>query len=156
MTLTDIEFRTNDGATATLADYAGKVVLVVNTASRCGLTPQYEGLERLYADLADDGLVILAFPANDFQGQEPGTDEEIAAFCSTTYGVTFPLMAKISVLGEEKHPLYAALTEGSDEVQWNFEKFLIGRDGAVRARFAPAVVPDAPEVTEAIASALAQ
>ena len=171
--LNDIEFQQMDGSTSTLREYAGDVVLVVNVASHCGLTPQYEALQRLYAERNGDGLTVLGFPANDFAGQEPGTDEEIAEFCSTTYSVTFPVVSKISVVGDDQHPLYGALTsaaptaDGKSEfrevlrghgldpsddpdVLWNFEKFLIGRNGEVVARFAPTVEPDSPEIVAAI------
>ncbi|SEQ92543.1 glutathione peroxidase [Faunimonas pinastri] len=166
-----------DGSETSLADYAGKVLLVVNTASKCGLTPQYEALEALYREKHGAGLEVLGFPANNFKGQEPGTDEEIASFCSMNYDVSFPLFSKVSVKGEDMHPLYRALTEaapeaagpgtmrarleerglvdgGPSDVLWNFEKFLIGRDGAVVGRFAPDVTPDAPELRESIDRAL--
>ena len=177
--LTDIELTMNDGRTATLDDWRGKVVLVVNVASKCGLTGQYEGIEALYRARKDAGLMVLGVPANDFKQQEPGSDAEILDFCRTTYDVSFPLAAKTSVAGEGKHPLYAALTgaipaaEGdgpwrerlagygiavnaAPEVQWNFEKFLIGRDGRVIARFAPDVAADDPRLTAAIDKALAE
>jgi len=167
--LGDIEFQKMDGSTGTLADHAGEVVLVVNVASQCGLTPQYEALEQLQQDRHADGFTVLAFPANDFGGQEPGTDAEIATFCSTEYSVTFPIMSKISVVGADQHPLYAALTtqvpyaDGKEDfranlrsfdldptddpdVLWNFEKFLIGRQGDVVSRFAPSVAPDDAEL----------
>ncbi|MFV8820106.1 glutathione peroxidase [Haliea sp. E17] len=177
--LTDISLTTIDGNKTTLGEFTGKVCLVVNVASKCGLTPQYEGLEALYRQYASDGLVVLGFPANDFAGQEPGTDEEIREFCSTSYDVTFPMFSKIQVTGEAKHPLYAALTSAAPstsnsdqamrsrleghglsptsppEVLWNFEKFLIGRDGRVIARFAPDTTPDNPELAAALESALA-
>ncbi len=175
----DIPLKTIDGAPTKLSDYAGKVMLVVNVASKCGLTPQYEGLEALYRKRRDEGLTVLGFPANNFRGQEPGTEAEIAEFCSTTYGVDFPMFEKISVAGSDKHPLYDALTKArpqadgdgpmrerlkgfgietgdAPEVVWNFEKFLVGRDGKVAARFAPDVAPDDPRVTAAIDKALAQ
>ncbi|MQM26255.1 glutathione peroxidase [Glycomyces albidus] len=162
--LTAIGFKRNDGEEATLGDYLGQVVLVVNTASKCGLTPQYEGLQRAYEEYREQGFTILAFPANDFAGQEPGTDEEIAEFCSVRYAVTFPLMSKISVAGPTRHPLYTELlrrrpkTDGTGaddpEVQWNFEKFLIDRDGEVVARFAPTVAPDDPAIRKAIEAQL--
>lgn len=167
-----VPLKTNAGADATLNDYAGKVVLVVNVASKCGLTPQYEGLQALYRRYRDQGLVIAGFPANDFAGQEPGTDAEIADFCATTYDVDFPLFAKIGIVGPDKHPLYAALTAAlpkatggamrerlagygiapnpEPEVLWNFEKFLIGRDGEVVARFSPDVTPDDPILLTAV------
>jgi glutathione peroxidase len=173
----DIPLKTIDGAPAKLGDYAGKVLLVVNVASKCGLTPQYDGLEKLYTAKKDDGLVVLGFPANNFKGQEPGTEAEIADFCSLTYGVDFPMFSKIDVVGPEKHPLYKELTaarpeatgEGpmrerlkgygvnaeAPEVLWNFEKFLIGKDGQVVDRFAPDVPADDPRVTAAIDKALA-
>ncbi|MDD3799338.1 MAG: glutathione peroxidase [Novosphingobium sp.] len=174
-----IPLKTIDGKGAALGDYAGKVVLVVNVASKCGLTPQYEGLEKLYRDRKDQGFAVLGFPANNFLAQEPGTDEEIASFCSLTYDVTFPMFSKISVAGEDRHPLYAALTAarpeaaspngeamrerlaGKDipiwpkpEVLWNFEKFLIGKDGAVIGRFAPDTPPDDAALNAAIDEAL--
>ncbi|WP_051703948.1 glutathione peroxidase [Glycomyces sp. NRRL B-16210] len=169
--LDGIGFDRMDGTTATLADFAGQVVLVVNTASKCGLTPQYEGLQRAHEEYRARGFTVLAFPANDFLGQEPGTDEEIADFCSVQYSVTFPVMSKIAVTGEHRHPLYAELTnrapraEGKagdrqdgvtddPEVQWNFEKFVIGRTGAVAARFAPPVAPDDPALRRAIETEL--
>lgn len=171
----DIPFRLMDGSEATLAGYAGKVVLVVNVASQCGLTPQYEGLEKLFADRRVDGLVVLGFPANDFGGQEPGNNETIAQFCETKFGVDFPLGQKIAVTGPSQHPLYGALTRlqpqaidpangamraklagygyqqaDSADVLWNFEKFLIGRDGRVVARFSPDVAPDHPVLVNAV------
>ncbi|WP_165186914.1 glutathione peroxidase [Caulobacter soli] len=166
-----------DGAPASLGDYQGKVLLIVNVASQCGLTKQYEGLEALYRDKQADGLEVLGFPANNFKGQEPGSDEEIATFCSTTYDVTFPMFSKISVTGEDIHPLYQGLTQaqpaatgdgpmrerlksygietgGPSDVAWNFEKFLVGRDGQVVGRFAPDITVDDPRVVEAIDAAL--
>ncbi|MDC7806979.1 glutathione peroxidase [Luteimonas sp BLCC-B24] len=176
--LTDIPLKTIDGAPATLGAYAGKVRLVVNVASKCGLTPQYAGLEALYREKHAAGLEILGFPANDFAGQEPGSDDEIQQFCSLTYDVSFPLFSKIAVTGEAIHPLYAALTAARPEatgegpmrenlrgygmtpnpapgVLWNFEKFLIGRDGRVVDRFAPDVTADDPRLRAAIEAALA-
>ena len=152
-----IEYEKVGGGTETLGDHAGEVVLVVNVASRCGLTPQYAALQKTWDAYRERGLVVIGVPANDFAGQEPGTAEEIRTFCSTTYGVTFPLMAKVAVKGERIDPLYAWLTRRSPfpgEIEWNFGKFLIGRDGTVVARFAPTVAPDAPEVTAAIERAL--
>lgn len=177
--LAEIGITMNDGDEARLADWRGKVVLVVNVASKCGLTKQYEGLEALYRARRDDGLVVLGVPANDFKQQEPGTDAEILEFCQSTYDVSFPLAAKTSVAGEGKHALYQRLIadmpdaqgegpwrtrlEGfgitanpAPEVQWNFEKFLIGRDGSVQGRFAPDVAADDPRLVEAIDRALAQ
>lgn len=157
-----------------LGDYAGSVLLVVNVASKCGLTPQYEGLEALYRQFKDEGLVVMGFPANNFREQEPGDNAEIAEFCSTNYAVTFPMFAKISVVGDDQHPLYAELiaqappVEGDTEahrarlreygitptedpdVVWNFEKFLVSRDGQVVGRFAPHITPDSPAIVEAI------
>ncbi len=155
-----IPFEDAEGKKKSLKDWEGKAVLIVNVASKCGLTPQYEALEKLYRERKDDGLVVLAFPANDFNNQEPGTIEEIQKFCKTNYDVSFPLMNKVHVKGPEQHPLYEALT-GPDgpfpgEVRWNFGKFLIGRDGKPIARFEPKTAPDSPEVTEAIDKALAE
>ena len=151
---------TLDGQPNALANAAGKVALVVNVASKCGLTPQYEQLEALQKQYAAKGFTVVGVPCNQFLGQEPGTSEEIASFCSTTYGVTFPLTEKIDVNGDARHALYSALTpvadaEGVDgDIRWNFEKFLVNRDGAVVARFHPKTAPDAPEVISAIESAL--
>ncbi|MCG5237433.1 glutathione peroxidase [Xanthobacter oligotrophicus] len=176
--LFDIPLKRIDGTPATLGDFGGKVLLVVNVASKCGLTPQYAALEKLYEARHGDGLEILGFPANDFGAQEPGTESEIASFCSLTYGVTFPLFEKISVAVATRHPLYDTLVaaqpeaEGaeamrqrfasrgrtmppSSDVMWNFEKFVVGRDGRVIARFAPDVTPDDPRLTEALDAALA-
>ena len=151
---------TLDGQPNALANAAGKVTLVVNVASKCGLTPQYEQLEALQKQYAAQGFTVVGVPCNQFMGQEPGTSEEIASFCSTTYGVTFPLTEKIDVNGDARHALYSALTpvadaEGIDgDIRWNFEKFLVNRDGAVVARFHPKTAPDAPEVISAIESSL--
>ena len=161
MTLFDIPVRTIDGDDTTLAEHAGKVLLIVNVASRCGLTPQYEGLERLHEKYAGQRFSVLGFPSNQFHGQEPGTNAQIKEFCSLTYGVTFPMYAKIDVNGSGQHPLYAQLTATPDadgesgEVQWNFEKFLIARDGAVLARFRPGTEPEDPAVVASIERALA-
>ena len=157
----DFTVRTIDGQEQNLADYKGKVVLIVNVASRCGLTPQYKALEAVYGKYKDRGLVVIGFPANNFNGQEPGTDEQIKEFCTTKYNVTFPMMSKISVKGDDKHALYKFLTEGkagqefANEVEWNFAKFLVDRNGNVMARFSARTTPDAPQVTEAIEKALA-
>lgn len=175
-----IPLKTIKGADASLGDYAGKVVLAVNVASKCGLTPQYEGLEKLYADYKDKGLVVAGFPANDFGAQEPGSNDEIATFCTTNFGVEFPMFEKIVVSGPEKHPLYAAMTseypkaagDGESfrdrlkgygmapnpepEVLWNFEKFVIAKDGTVAARFAPTTAPDDPALVAAIEAELAK
>ena len=153
-----IPFKTMDGKESTLKDYSGKVILVVNVASRCGNTPQYAALEKLYTQYSPQGFVILGFPCNDFGAQEPGTNEEIKAFCTSKYEVTFPIFDKIHVKGPEQAPLYAALT-GPDakfpgDVKWNFGKFLIGRNGEVLARFEPKVKPDNPAVVSAIEAAL--
>lgn len=174
-----IPLKTIKGETTSLGEYAGNVLLIVNVASRCGLTPQYEKLERLYRDFREKGLVILGFPSNDFAGQEPGTDDEIAAFCSANFGVDFPMFQKIVVSGPGKHPLYAALTQAvplgqagatfrerlkghglspneDPEVLWNFEKFVVGRDGEVVARFSPATEPDDPLLLARIEEELAK
>ncbi|MBB4857591.1 glutathione peroxidase [Novosphingobium chloroacetimidivorans] len=169
-----------DGKPDTLAQHAGKVLLVVNVASKCGLTPQYEGLEKLYETYKDRGFEVLGFPANDFGAQEPGTHEEIVEFCQLNYGVSFPLFAKADVTGPAKQPLYAALIEAvpgkqgdvesmkerfkgygmtpneDPEVLWNFEKFLIGKDGTVVGRFAPAMTPEDPALVAAIEAELAK
>lgn len=148
------------GSVENLSNYQGKVVLVVNVASKCGFTYQYKGLEELYQKYKDKGFVILGFPANNFMGQEPGNNEEIAEFCSLNYGVTFPMFAKISVKGKDMDPLYAWLTDkkknpatGGD-VSWNFNKFLIGRDGKVIARFDSGEKPESPKIASAIEKAL--
>ncbi|TPW76419.1 glutathione peroxidase [Schumannella soli] len=157
--LRDIPLQTIDGETATLADYAGKTVLVVNVASRCGLTPQYEKLEELQRKYEDRGFTVLGFPCNQFLGQEPGSTEEIKEFCSTTYGVTFPLFDKVKVNGRSAHPLYAELKKTEDgagkagKVKWNFEKFVITPDDTVH-RFRPTTQPDAPEVIAVIEESL--
>jgi len=173
----DIPVERLDGTPATLAEHRGKVLLIVNVASKCGLTPQYEGLENLYETYGDAGLVVLGFPANDFMGQEPGSNEEIGAFCRSTYGVAFPMYSKITVKGPGKHPLYEALIkarpqaefragsqmlsrlpksphDGNGEIHWNFEKFLVDRSGAIR-RFAPDTPPKDPAIVEAVEKALA-
>ena len=177
----DIPVRKISGEDASLAEFKGKVLLVVNVASKCGLTPQYEGLEKVYEQYKGQGLVIAGFPANDFKAQEPGTNEEIQSFCSLNYGVQFPLFDKITVVGDHKHPLYAALIAAQPkavslsevpfreklkgygiapnpepEVLWNFEKFLVNRSGEVVQRFAPDTQPDAPALVEAIEAELAK
>ena len=177
----DIPVRKINGADTTLGEFKGKVLLVVNVASKCGLTPQYEGLEKIYEQYKGQGLVVAGFPANDFKSQEPGTEEEIQAFCSTNYGVTFPLFSKITVVGPAKHPLYAALiaakptavdlsevtfrvkmkgygieTNPEPELIWNFEKFLVSRSGEVVQRFVPDTQPDAPALIAAIEAELAK
>lgn len=152
MSLHDHQAQTLEGRSANLADYAGQVVLVVNVASRCGLTPQYEGLEALYRKHKDAGFAVLGFPCNQFAGQEPGTEAEIGAFCSTTYDVTFPMFAKVDVNGDAAHPLFKELT-GEEPVAWNFAKWLVGRDGEVIQRFGPRATP--AEIEPAVAQALA-
>ncbi|GAA3923544.1 glutathione peroxidase [Actinomadura viridis] len=156
MSVYEVEIGGLRGGSADLAQYRGKAVLIVNVASKCGLTPQYSGLERLQERYAERGFTVLGVPCNQFMGQEPGTPEEIAEFCSTTYGVSFPLTEKIEVNGEGRHPLYAALTGTADaeghtgDIRWNFEKFLIAPDGTVAARFSPQTEPEAAEVVAAI------
>jgi glutathione peroxidase len=148
------------GGTLPASELDGRAVLVVNVASKCGLTPQYEGLERLQERYGDRGFTVLGVPSNQFAGQEPGTAEEIQTFCSTTYGVTFPMTAKLEVNGEGRHPLYGQLTQTQDadgeagDVQWNFEKFLVAPGGEVVGRFRPTVEPEADEVVAAIEAAL--
>ena len=160
MALAEIPLTTLDGNPTSLADYGGRALLVVNVASKCGLTPQYGALEQLARDYGGRGLTVIGVPCNQFMGQEPGTPEQIATFCSTTYGVTFPLLAKADVNGADRHPLYARLTETADalgeagDVQWNFEKFLIAPNGEVVNRFRPLTEPDAPEVIAAIEAVL--
>ena len=144
-----------DGQTVDLGQYKGKVVLMVNTASKCGFTPQYEGLESLYQTYKDSGFVVLGFPANNFANQEPGSNEDIRQFCTTEFGVSFPMFAKISVKGDDQHPLYQYLTDRSKHdhggaVKWNFTKFLIGRDGSVVDRFAPTVKPSGSKLEDAV------
>ncbi|MET0269675.1 MAG: glutathione peroxidase [Sphingomonas sp.] len=179
-TIQDIPLKTIKGEDASLADHAGKVLLVVNTASKCGLTPQYAGLEATHAKYRDQGFSVLGFPANDLGAQEPGTDEEIVDFCLSNFNIGFPMFSKLVATGPDKHPLYAALTEarpeaterdsafreklerygiqrkGPGEVFWNFEKFLISRDGEVVGRFTPDVTPDDPIITQAIEAELAK
>ena len=156
----DFTLNSIDGKPAPLSDYRGKVVMIVNVASKCGFTYQYEGLEKVYEKYKDQGFVILGFPANNFGAQEPGTNEEIKTFCSRKYNVTFPMYAKISVKGEDKHPLYQFLTGKTanpatgGEIQWNFTKFLVGKDGEVITRFESKINPDSPEVISAIEKAL--
>jgi len=175
-----VPLKTIKGQDATLGDYAGKVLLAVNVASKCGLTPQYTALEEIYKKYKDKGFEVLGFPANNFGAQEPGTEAEIADFCTTNYGVDFPMFEKISVKGDDQHPLYQKLTADKptktykddsfkeklkgygidvgreDEVTWNFEKFLIAKDGSVAARFAPDIAPDDPIITGAIEAELAK
>ena len=179
-TLENYSLRRIDGKSASLADYQGKVLLIVNVASKCGFTPQYQGLERLSARFSNRGFAVLGFPANDFAAQEPGTNAEIAQFCTTNFGVTFPIFEKITVVGPAKHPLYASLIEAQPkpttntndlrqhliefgvtpnpvpEVLWNFEKFLVDRTGAPVARFAPDVEPEDATMTQRIEAELAK
>ncbi|MEV3855876.1 glutathione peroxidase [Streptomyces sp. NPDC050095] len=157
MTVYDaVEIGRLQGGDADLSQYEGKAVLIVNVASKCGLTPQYTALEELQKQYAARGFTVLGVPCNQFMGQEPGSADEIAEFCSATYGVTFPLTEKVEVNGEGRHALYAKLVETADaeghtgDIRWNFEKFLVGRSGDVVARFAPQTTPDAPEVLAAI------
>ncbi|MEN9354342.1 MAG: Hydroperoxy fatty acid reductase 1 [Fibrobacterota bacterium] len=158
----DFRVKDIDGTDVDLGQWRGKVVLVVNTASKCGHTPQYTGLQKLWTEQGPKGLVVLGFPSNDFLWQEPGTSKEIKEFCSLKYRVTFPMFEKIEVKGKDAAPLYAylsaqdAMPKGAGKVSWNFEKFLIGRDGKVAARFAPSTQPEDPEVTAAIAKELAK
>ncbi|ARS27222.1 glutathione peroxidase [Sphingomonas sp. KC8] len=176
----DIPLTTIAGGDAKLGDYAGKVLLIVNVASKCGLTPQYEALETAYEKYRDQGFEVLGFPANNFGAQEPGSDDEIAQFCEINFGVTFPMFSKISVNGADRHPLYQGLIdaaptaqssdpafeeklagygikrENPSDVMWNFEKFLIARDGSVAGRFTPETTPDGPELSAAIAQELAR
>lgn len=160
MSLNDIPLTTLDGRQTTLAELTTGATLVVNVASKCGLTPQYTALEKLAQDYAARGLTVVGVPCNQFMGQEPGSAEEIQTFCSTTYGVTFPLLAKTDVNGADRHPLYAELTQAADaageagDIQWNFEKFLLAPGGTVANRFRPRTEPDAPEVIEAIEAVL--
>lgn len=156
----DISVKDIDGKTVSLGDYKGKVVLIVNVASKCGFTPQYKALEAVYKKYQDKGFVILGFPCNQFAGQEPGTDAEIKQFCTGTYDVTFPLFDKIEVNGANRHPLYQILA-GKDspfpgDIGWNFTKFIIGKDGKIENRFASKITPDSPEVVSAIETALAK
>jgi glutathione peroxidase len=156
VSLRDLPVNTLTGQPSSLGELAGKTLLVVNVASQCGLTPQYTGLEELQKRFADSGFSVVGFPCNQFGGQEPGTAEEIAEFCSATYGVSFPMFEKIDVNGPSRHPIYAELTQTPDadgqagDIQWNFEKFLVGPDGRVLARFRPMTAPDAPELISAI------
>ena len=156
----DASVETIDGTTTTLADLSGKAILVVNVASKCGLTPQYAQLEELQKQYGDRGFQVVGFPCNQFKGQEPGTNAEIAEFCSATYGVTFPVFGKIEVNGEGRHPIYDALVTAEDsegesgDIQWNFEKFLVAPGGEIVGRFRPKMTPDDPAVVAAIEAAL--
>jgi glutathione peroxidase len=158
----DFTLKSIDGQPVSLSEYHGKVLLLVNVASKCGFTPQYAGLESLYEKYKGRGLVIVGIPANNFAGQEPGTDAEIKKFCSNKYNVSFPMMSKVSVLGPDKTPLYVFLTDKSSDptfagdIKWNFTKFLFDRNGSPVARFEPDVTPDSTKVTEAVEAALKQ
>jgi glutathione peroxidase len=160
MTVFDVPIGALAGGPADLGQYRGKALLIVNVASKCGLTPQYAGLQKLYDTYADRGLMIVGVPCNQFGGQEPGTSDEIAEFCSTTYGVTFPITEKVDVNGADRHPLYVQLTETVDaegkagDILWNFEKFLVSPDGAQVRRFRPLVTPESEELTAAIEETL--
>ncbi|WP_117000625.1 glutathione peroxidase [Desertimonas flava] len=159
MTIYEHPVNTLAGEPSSLAQFEGQPFLVVNVASKCGLTPQYTGLESLHEQYHDRGFNVVGFPCNQFGGQEPGTAEEIQTFCSTTYGVTFPMFEKVDVNGDDRHPIYAELTETADaeghsgDIRWNFEKFLVGRDGSV-TRFSPMVTPEDPALVAAIEAAL--
>lgn len=161
MSIYDIALQRLDGTPLDLADYQDQAVLVVNVASQCGLTPQYEQLQAIHEQFSDRGFTVLGVPCNQFMGQEPGTPEEIAEFCTTNFGVTFPLTTKVDVNGDDRHPLYAELASVADsdghtgDIRWNFEKFVVAPGGTVVARFAPTVAPDDPAVMSAIESALA-
>ncbi|MET7939112.1 glutathione peroxidase [Streptomyces sp. NPDC005302] len=156
----DIEIGSLQGGSADLSQYAGKAVLVVNVASKCGLTPQYAGLEQLHERYAGQGFTVLGVPCNQFMGQEPGSSEEIAEFCSATYGVTFPMTEKVEVNGDGRHGLYERLVDTADaeghtgDIRWNFEKFLIGRDGTVVGRFSPQTEPESAELVSAVEKAI--
>jgi len=158
-TLYDIKLKDIDGKDTSLAAYKGKVLLIVNVASKCGLTPQYQGLEALYQKYKDKGLVVLGFPCNQFGGQEPGTNQQIKEFCSSEYNVTFPMFDKLDVNGEKRHALYVALAGKESpfpgDIKWNFGKFLLGKDGKILKRFEPRTPPGAPEFTQAIEAAIA-
>jgi len=161
-TIYDFTVEDIDGNPVSLGDYEGKVVLVVNTASKCGFTPQYEGLQKLYETYQDRGFVILGFPSNNFMGQEPGSEEEIKQFCSLNYNVSFPMFAKISVKGKNIHPLYDYLTskrtnpEFAGKITWNFNKFLIDREGNIINRFASKIKPEDPDIVDALKAALGE
>lgn len=160
MTIYDVDLQTLGGDPLDLHQYKGQAVLIVNVASQCGLTPQYTGLERLQQRFGGSGFTVLGVPCNQFGAQEPGTSEEIATFCSSTYGVTFPMTAKVEVNGDSRHPLYEQLVEQTDsagsagDIQWNFEKFLVSTDGEIVGRFRPMVDPESDEVVGAIEAAL--
>ena len=152
----DLAAKTLDGTPETLSDYEGKVLVVVNTASECGFTPQYAGLEKLYESYKDKGVVVLGFPSNDFGGQEPGTPEQIRTFCTTKFHVTFPMFEKVKTKGAGRSPVYAFLTARHGEPKWNFHKYVVGKDGQVHAAFPSSVTPESAELKTAIDAALAQ
>jgi glutathione peroxidase len=156
MSFYDLTADTLDGAPKKLSDYKGKVLVVVNTASECGFTPQYAGLEKLFENDKDRGVVVLGFPSNDFGGQEPGTAAEIKTFCEKKYHVTFPMFAKVKTKGEGQSPVYKFLATGFGEPKWNFHKYVVGKDGQVRAAFPSSVKPDSRELRDAIDAALKQ
>ncbi|HUB09592.1 MAG TPA: glutathione peroxidase [Myxococcales bacterium] len=156
MSLYDLEANTLEGAPQALSTYRGKVALVVNVASECGFTPQYQGLEKLYEDYQGKGLVLLGFPSNDFGAQEPGDAKQIREFCSTKFHVTFPMFAKVATKGPGQSPVYAFLASRNGEPKWNFHKYLVGKDGQVLAAFPSKVAPDSPELKKAIDDALAR
>lgn len=156
MSLYDLSTKTLDGKPAPLSQYQGKVLVVVNTASQCGYTPQYEGLEQLYREMKGKGVEVLGFPSNDFGGQEPGTADEIRQFCTLKYHVDFPLFEKVKTKGEGQSPVYAFLSKEHGAPQWNFHKYVVGKDGQVKAAFKSSVKPDSKELREAIESALKQ
>ena len=160
MSIYDVPVKTLKGEATSLREHKGKALLIVNVASKCGLTPQYEGLEKMHEELRDRGFSVLGVPCNQFKGQEPGTAEEIEEFCSMTYGVTFPILEKVDVNGENRHPLYDELSKVADDeghsgdIRWNFEKFLVSPDGEVVKRFSPLVTPEDPKLREAVESVL--
>ena len=162
MAINNYKLKTLEGLPVGLDDFRGRALLIVNVASQCGLTPQYAGLQKLFETYSDRGFSVLGFPCNQFAGQEPGTAEEIQTFCETQFGVTFPIFEKIEVNGENRHPLFAELTAETDvegytgDVRWNFEKWLIARDGEIAARFSPVIVPEDPGLAEAIEKELAK
>jgi glutathione peroxidase len=156
MSFYDLKTKSLDGKAVDLAQYKGKVLLVVNTASKCGYTPQYEGLEKLYEQTKEKGVVVVGFPSNDFGGQEPGKPEEIAKFCSLKFNVQFPLMEKVKTKGDSQSPIYRFLSEKHGEPQWNFHKYIVGKDGQVKAAFESSVEPQSEELKNALDKALAE
>lgn len=156
MSLHDLSANRLDGKSEKLSDFQGKVLVVVNTASECGYTPQYAGLEKLYQEYKDKGVVVLGFPSNDFGGQEPGTSEQIAKFCELRFKVSFPMFEKVKTKGDGQSPVYAFLAKDHDAPKWNFHKYVVGKDGQVRAGFSSKVTPESDELRKAVDSALAQ